>query len=110
LVGEFAKVIAHSRKHNPAMLSVQFRLQLEAGHARHANIGNQEVINPNQVEMLSDEACRHALNQRGVAHITFPVDYQEYRLSRKRKMHKVEGSSVRRRSSDHEMRQALPLF
>jgi pyruvate dehydrogenase (quinone)/pyruvate oxidase len=37
---------------------------------------NQEVINPNQVEMLVNEACRHALNHRGVAHITFPVDYQ----------------------------------
>jgi pyruvate dehydrogenase (quinone)/pyruvate oxidase len=28
-------------------------------------IYNQEVINPNQVEMLADEACRHALNHRG---------------------------------------------
>src|SRR5438094_893738 len=33
-------------------------------------IYNQEVINPNQTEMLVSEACRHALNQRGVAHIT----------------------------------------
>src|ERR687891_566206 len=54
---------------------------------------NQEVINPNQIEMLANEACRHALNHRGVSHITFPVDYQEYELSRKRTMHKVEGSS-----------------
>jgi pyruvate dehydrogenase (quinone) len=54
---------------------------------------NQEVINPNQIEMLADEACRHALNHRGVSHITFPVDYQEYELSRKRTMHKVEGST-----------------
>ena len=49
---------------------------------------NREVINPNQVEMLADEACRHALNNRGVAHITFPVDYQEQELSGKRTMHK----------------------
>jgi pyruvate dehydrogenase (quinone)/pyruvate oxidase len=54
---------------------------------------NQEVINPNQIDMLADEACRHALNHRGVSHITFPVDYQEYELSRKRTMHKVEGST-----------------
>lgn len=40
-------------------------------------IYNQEVINPSQVEMLANEACRHALNDRGVAHISFPVDYQE---------------------------------
>ncbi len=59
-------------------------------------IYNQEVINPNQIEMLADEACRHALNHRGVSHITFPVDYQEYELSRKRTMHKIDGSTTSR--------------
>src|SRR2546421_2601016 len=57
---------------------------------------NQEVINPNQVEMLADEACRHALNHRGVAHITFPVDYQEVKPSGKGSMHKREGSTTSR--------------
>src|SRR4051812_3816090 len=28
---------------------------------------NEAVINPNQIEMLANEACRHALNHRGVA-------------------------------------------
>ena len=54
---------------------------------------NEEVINPNQIEMLANEACRHALNHRGVAHITFPVDYQEIKPSGKHSMHKVEGST-----------------
>jgi pyruvate dehydrogenase (quinone)/pyruvate oxidase len=54
---------------------------------------NEEVINPNQIEMLANEACRHALNHRGVAHITFPVDYQEVEPSGKTSMHKIEGSS-----------------
>jgi pyruvate dehydrogenase (quinone) len=54
---------------------------------------NQEVINPNQVEMLANEACRHALNQRGVSHITFPVDYQEVEPNGKRSMHKRNGST-----------------
>jgi len=62
---------------------------------------NQEVINPNQVEMLADEACRHALNHRGVSHITFPVDYQEKELSRKRTMHKVDGSTTSRWAPSH---------
>ncbi|MGB9178067.1 MAG: thiamine pyrophosphate-dependent enzyme [Pyrinomonadaceae bacterium] len=56
-------------------------------------IYNQEVINPNQVEMLANEACRHALNHRGVAHITFPVDYQEIEPSGKTSMHKVKGAT-----------------
>ncbi|PYS90269.1 MAG: pyruvate oxidase [Acidobacteria bacterium] len=57
---------------------------------------NQEVINPDQVELLVNEACRHALNNRGVAHITFPVDYQEKEPSDKGSMHKVEGSTTSR--------------
>jgi pyruvate dehydrogenase (quinone) len=57
------------------------------------SVYNQEVINPNQVEMLADEACRHALNQRGVAHITFPVDYQEAEPNGKHSMHKRNGST-----------------
>ena len=57
---------------------------------------NQEVINPNQVEMLANEACRHALYHRGVAHITFPVDYQEKEPSGKGTMHKVQGHTSSR--------------
>ena len=49
---------------------------------------NEEVINPNQIEMLANEACRHALNNRGVAHISFPVDYQEKEPSGNTSMHK----------------------
>ncbi len=60
---------------------------------------NQEVINPNQVEMLANEACRHALNNRGVAHITFPVDYQEASVDKKTSMHKVKGSTTSRWSA-----------
>jgi pyruvate dehydrogenase (quinone) len=55
---------------------------------------NEEVINPNQVEMLANEACRHALNNRGVSHITFPVDYQEVEPSGEGTAHKVEGSTT----------------
>ncbi len=60
---------------------------------------NQEVINPNQVAMLVDEACRHALNHRGVAHITFPVDYQEKEPSGETSMHKRLGHTSSRWSS-----------
>ena len=54
---------------------------------------NEEVINPNQIELLANEACRHALNHRGVAHITFPVDYQEVEPSGDLSMHHVEGAT-----------------
>lgn len=60
------------------------------------SVYNQEVINPDQVEMLVNEACRHALNHRGVAHITFPVDYQEKEPSGKGTTHKVEGHTTSR--------------
>lgn len=61
------------------------------------SVYNQEVINPNQIEMLADEACRHALNNRGVAHITFPVDYQEKEISDETSMHKrKEGMTTSR--------------
>src|SRR3982751_2269504 len=56
-------------------------------------IYNQEVINPNQVPMLVNEACRHALNHRGVAHITFPVDYQVKEPSGDLSMHHRPGQT-----------------
>lgn len=55
---------------------------------------NQEVINPDQVEMLANEACRHALDQRGVAHITFPIDYQIKKATQKHTMHKAPGHTT----------------
>ncbi len=57
------------------------------------SVYNQEVINPNQVAMLVNEACRHALSRRGVSHITFPVDYQEKEITKETSMHKVKGST-----------------
>ena len=48
---------------------------------------NQEVVNPNQIEMLANEACRHAVNHRGVSHITFPIDYQDAKPSGKPSLH-----------------------
>src|SRR5438270_1395957 len=54
---------------------------------------NEEVINPLQVDLLANQACRHALNNRGVAHITFPVDYQEKEFDGERTMHNIEGST-----------------
>src|SRR5881275_177204 len=79
-------------------------------------IYNQEVINPNQVEMLTDEACRHALNHRGVAHITFPVDYQEVKPSGKGSMHKRKVATTSRWTPSHacppeaELKQAAEIL
>jgi pyruvate dehydrogenase (quinone)/pyruvate oxidase len=55
------------------------------------SVYNQELINPDQIEMLADEACRRALNNRGVAHLNLPVDYQEAEPSGKGSMHRVPG-------------------
>ena len=60
------------------------------------SVYNEEVINPVSVDMLVDEACRHALNHRGVAHINFPVDYQEGETNGDLSMHKRKDSTTAR--------------
>jgi pyruvate dehydrogenase (quinone) len=44
---------------------------------------NERVMGATHVENLVDLACRTALSYRGVAHLTFPVDFQELEVSRK---------------------------
>lgn len=52
---------------------------------------NQELLNPSQMNLIAHEACRHALNNRGVAHLNLPVDYQ---------VKSPEGTSMHRRKTD----------
>jgi len=52
---------------------------------------NNMIIAPEQAEMLVDIACRAALSQRGVSHLTIPIDIQERKLEGKYSMHKVAG-------------------
>lgn len=42
---------------------------------------NQQVLSAQHVTALTDVACRTALAERGVAHITIPVDFQEHTLA-----------------------------
>jgi pyruvate dehydrogenase (quinone)/pyruvate oxidase len=52
------------------------------------SVYNQEIINPEQVELVTNEACRRALNHRGVSHLCFPVDYQIKPVKEKTSPHK----------------------
>jgi thiamine pyrophosphate-dependent acetolactate synthase large subunit-like protein len=53
---------------------------------------NQMMIGAGQLEALVDVACRTALSERGVAHITIPVDLQEQKVSEdERSAKKVKG-------------------
>ncbi|MFO0928499.1 MAG: thiamine pyrophosphate-binding protein [Gemmataceae bacterium] len=70
--------------------SFQQEVNLTAVFADVAGV-NQEVLNPNQVPMLVDAACRHALLHRGVAHLCFPIDYQTKPLDGQLSMHKRHG-------------------
>src|SRR5437773_5648358 len=55
---------------------------------------DQQVMGASHVVPLVDAACRSALSLRGVAHITFPVDFQEQDAGRDQRSHKnVEGHS-----------------
>jgi pyruvate dehydrogenase (quinone) len=49
-----------------------------------------DMINvPEHAEMAVDTACRTALSQRGVSHLTIPIDVQETKLSGKYSRHNV---------------------
>lgn len=50
---------------------------------------NNMIIAPEQAEMAVDIACRTALAQKGVSHLTIPIDIQEKKLEGKYSKHKV---------------------
>ena len=50
---------------------------------------NDMITVPEQAEMAVDIACRTALAQRGVSHLTIPIDVQEKKLSGKYSRHNV---------------------
>src|SRR5215208_2244818 len=52
---------------------------------------NTIINNPEQAEMAVDIACRTAIAQRGVSHLTIPIDVQEMKLKGKYSRHKVGG-------------------
>src|SRR5919202_1022616 len=49
---------------------------------------NQQVMGAGHVQALVDAGCRAALSSRGVAHITFPVDLQDQKVSEDEKSDK----------------------
>ena len=52
---------------------------------------NNMIIAPEQAEMAVDIACRTALAQRGVSHLTIPIDIQEGKLEGNYSKYKVPG-------------------
>src|ERR687886_2129063 len=52
---------------------------------------NNMINEPEHAEMAVDIACRTALAQRGVSHLTIPIDVQEKRLKGRYSRHKVPG-------------------
>ena len=55
------------------------------------SVYNNIVTAPEQAEMAVDIACRTAFAQRGVSHLTIPIDVQERKLEGKYSRHKVPG-------------------
>src|ERR671931_2441665 len=60
-------------------------LQLFSDVAVYNNLINR----PEHAEMAVDIACRTALSQRGVSHLTIPIDVQEMKLKGKYSKHNV---------------------
>ena len=52
---------------------------------------NNMIIAPEQAEMAVDIACRTALSQKGVSHLTIPIDIQEKKLEGRYSKHKIPG-------------------
>jgi pyruvate dehydrogenase (quinone) len=82
-----------------------------------ACVFNERVMGPNHVENLADQACRTALAQRGVAHITIPVNLQELEVDRSKASERNKPhhtSDVRahgaRIASDDELRRAAEVL
>jgi len=55
------------------------------------SVYNNLINKPEHAEMAVDIACRKALSQRGVSHLTIPIDIQEERLKGDYSKHKVGG-------------------
>ena len=55
------------------------------------SVYNNMITAPEQAEMAVDIACRTAFAQRGVSHLTIPIDVQERKLEGKYSRHKVPG-------------------
>jgi pyruvate dehydrogenase (quinone) len=53
------------------------------------SVYNDMINVPEQAEMAVDIACRTALAQRGVSHLTIPIDVQEKKLNGKYSRHNV---------------------
>lgn len=52
---------------------------------------NNMINSPEHAEMAVDIACRTAIAQKGVSHLTIPIDVQEQELQGKYSRHKVPG-------------------
>lgn len=52
---------------------------------------NTLINRPEHAEMAVDIACRTALTQRGVSHLTIPIDVQEMKLRGEYSRHKIAG-------------------
>ncbi len=55
------------------------------------SVYNNMITAPEQAEMAVDIACRTAFAQRGVSHLTIPIDIQEKKLQGEYSRHKVPG-------------------
>jgi pyruvate dehydrogenase (quinone)/pyruvate oxidase len=63
---------------------------------------NERIMGPTHVESVTDLACRTATAYRGVAHITFPVDFQEQEVKSRQR----SSRNIPHHSSDVEARSA----
>ena len=76
LDGQPVLAITGSQFHDPTNTYGQQDVELDKLYM-HVALYNERIMGPEHIENVTNLACRTAIGRRGVAHITFPVDFQE---------------------------------
>ena len=80
LDGQPVLAITGLQFHDLVTTYTQQDVELDKLFIENVGVYNARIMGPAHVKNVTDLACRAALSRRGVAHITFPVDFQDRTL------------------------------
>ncbi|MDR3607167.1 MAG: thiamine pyrophosphate-binding protein [Oligoflexia bacterium] len=96
-----APVLAITGMHFHDLISTHAQQDVELDKVfQDVSVYNARVMGPNHVENVMELACRTAMSEKGVSHVTIPIDFQEMKVERKFRSE---------RNVPHHVSYALPL-